>query len=625
MINLWTWTLQVALLVAVGAAVARVLGNARARLWFWQGLMVVAVLLPVVEPWTMPLPVAVEEIPVGVTITSTGVASRAPSYWETLGWSDVLVAGAGLRFAWLAVGLWRLRRLRGKAQRIASPIATYDAQVNWYASEQITGPVTFGRTVLLPARVFDMPEGMRNSIARHELLHVERGDWWFVMAEEALRGALWFHPAIWYALSQVQLAREQVVDREVVEGTRDQAGYLEALVAVAAQKMRPGISSDIAPAPLFLKKRQLAVRVAAMLKEGPMSKAKLMARGAVAASAMFVAMVAGVWLFPLVGSAQTVADGPGITVNAGAALQHRTPVFYPSGVTATGTIVVDASVNAKGEVTDARVVSGPEDLRKAVLANVLNWHYSTQPAPPTSARVTVTFAQATQPGVATAPPPPPPPPPPPGQTKGGRGGPFAVPQPTGVIGGRGTSPQVSGVIGAIYFQSMSAELEQRASRALGLKVGDTVPPIAQMQATLKSVDEHLALNMLRLGDGQLTLIIVQAGQGAPPPPPPPPPPPNFPAGATRVSAGVANAMIVNKVAPVYPPIAKQARVQGIVTLNVLIGKDGAVKETSPVSGPAMLIEAAQHAVGQWTYKPTLLNGQPVETLTQVEINFSLVQ
>jgi len=184
---------------------------------------------------------------------------------------------------------------------------------------------------------------------------------------------------------------------------------------------------------------------------------------------------------------------------------------------------------------------------------------------------------------------------------------------------------VSGAIGAIYFQGMSAELEQRASRALGLKVGDPMPPIAQMQATIKSVDEHLNLNVLRLSDGPLTLIIVPAGQGAPPPPPPPPPPPNFPASATRVSAGVANAMIVNKVPPVYPPIAKQARVQGIVTLNVLIGKDGTIKETAPVSGPAMLIEAAQDAVRQWTYKPTLLNGQPVETLTQVEINFSLLQ
>ncbi len=67
------------------------------------------------------------------------------------------------------------------------------------------------------------------------------------MAEETLRSVLWFHPAVWFALGQVQLAREQVVDREVVDATRNQASYLEALVAVAAQKMRP----DLAPAPHF--------------------------------------------------------------------------------------------------------------------------------------------------------------------------------------------------------------------------------------------------------------------------------------------------------------------------------------------------------------------------------------
>src|SRR5690606_26248851 len=109
----------------------------------------------------------------------------------------------------------------------------------------------------------ELPEAQREAIAYHELLHVERGDWTHVIAEEFVRSLLWFHPAVWYALAQVQLAREQAVDEEVVRATRDRTGYLDALVAVAARKM----VADVAPAPLFLKKRQLAVRVAAMLKE----------------------------------------------------------------------------------------------------------------------------------------------------------------------------------------------------------------------------------------------------------------------------------------------------------------------------------------------------------------------
>jgi len=85
----------------------------------------------------------------------------------------------------------------------------------------------------------------------------------FVLLEESIRSVLWFHPAIWFVLSRIQLAREQVVDAEVVSLTRDRERYLDALVAVAAQRLLP----DVAPAPLFLKKRQLAVRVAAVLKE----------------------------------------------------------------------------------------------------------------------------------------------------------------------------------------------------------------------------------------------------------------------------------------------------------------------------------------------------------------------
>ncbi len=62
-----------------------------------------------------------------------------------------------------------------------------------------------------------------------------------------------------------------------------------------------------------------------------------------------------------------VADGPGVVVEPGAKILHRSPVFYPSGVTTAGTVVVESTVNAKGEVTDAHVLSGPDELRNAAL------------------------------------------------------------------------------------------------------------------------------------------------------------------------------------------------------------------------------------------------------------------
>jgi len=74
---------------------------------------------------------------------------------------------------------------------------------------------------------------------------------------------------------------------------------------------------------------------------------------------------------------------------------------------------------------------------------------------------------------------------------------------------------------------------------------------------------------------------------------------------------------------VYPPLAKQARVSGVVQLKVIIGKDGAVKEVTAISGHPFLRQAAIDAVRQWIYQPTLLNGEPTEVSTEVAVNFTL--
>jgi protein TonB len=75
--------------------------------------------------------------------------------------------------------------------------------------------------------------------------------------------------------------------------------------------------------------------------------------------------------------------------------------------------------------------------------------------------------------------------------------------------------------------------------------------------------------------------------------------------------------------PVYPDLARSVRLQGHVVLAIVIGKDGSVEEIKLVSGHPLLAPAAMEAVKQWTYKPTMLNGQPVQVQTQVTVNFSL--
>jgi protein TonB len=94
---------------------------------------------------------------------------------------------------------------------------------------------------------------------------------------------------------------------------------------------------------------------------------------------------------------------------------------------------------------------------------------------------------------------------------------------------------------------------------------------------------------------------------------------------TRITKGgdVAAATATNKVAPVYPELARQARVEGIVRLHTLIDNDGSVIEVTYVSGPAMLVQAAIDAVKQWQFRPTILNGVPVQVECVLDINFRL--
>lgn len=91
----------------------------------------------------------------------------------------------------------------------------------------------------------------------------------------------------------------------------------------------------------------------------------------------------------------------------------------------------------------------------------------------------------------------------------------------------------------------------------------------------------------------------------------------------RVSQGVSEGMLVTKVTPPYPPMAKMARVQGSVILQAVISKNGSIENLRVVSGHPMLVQAALDAVKQWRYRPYLLNGEPVEVETQITVNFSL--
>lgn len=84
-----------------------------------------------------------------------------------------------------------------------------------------------------------------------------------------------------------------------------------------------------------------------------------------------------------------------------------------------------------------------------------------------------------------------------------------------------------------------------------------------------------------------------------------------------------NMTLVSKVTPVYPPEAKKARVSGTVELSAIIGKDGTVEDLTVVKGAPELAQSAMDAVRQWKYQPYLLNGDPVEVKTTINVIYSL--
>jgi TonB family protein len=91
----------------------------------------------------------------------------------------------------------------------------------------------------------------------------------------------------------------------------------------------------------------------------------------------------------------------------------------------------------------------------------------------------------------------------------------------------------------------------------------------------------------------------------------------------RMGGNVQAARIINRVQPEYPEAARNGRISGTVRLHVIIGKDGTIQQLEVMSGHPMLQQAALDAVRQWRYQPTLLNGEPVEVDTTIDVIFAL--
>ena len=589
--NLAAWSVQAAALIAAGGLAAFVfrLRVPRVRLAYWQALLAMCLLLPAVEPWRRAADSSIE-----VTLGAAWPVSpgRAPAH--SVPWGQallfVLASGCAARALWLASGVGKLRRWRRDARlfaplppRLDSLRAAIAPHAELRLAASLSGPVTFGLlrpVVVLPSPFAELPADIQEAIVCHELLHVRRRDWLVTVVEQAIRAALWFHPAIWWLIGQTQLAREQTVDGEVIALTGNRQQYLNALLAMAGH--RPAL--DLAPAALFLRKRHLKNRVALLLKEVTMSKRCLISFCAASCGVLLAAGWLALHTFPL-------QAAPVPQEAAQSNLLHSVAPQYPQAAREKhieGPVVLEVHIDAEGRVSDAKVLSGAEELRAAALAAILQWHYNPQAMSlPTTTQVTMDFKLA-PPGAPLVP-------------------------PETMLEGRHAR------IESITVEGLTPSARDELLRRLPVHQGDILDADG-MRATMASAlafDEHLRVALLLnpTDENSVRLRILLA-------------PPEAPATALgpskiRVGGNVQQAKLRSQVRPVYPPEAKAAGIQGLVRLEATVGKDGKIENLKVLEGDPTLAAAAIEAVRQWQYETTLLNGDPVEVVTTIDVNFTL--
>jgi TonB family protein len=293
------------------------------------------------------------------------------------------------------------------------------------------------------------------------------------------------------------------------------------------------------------------------------------------------------------------ADPGGITVDPGGPLLHRSSVVYPREALAhsiEGTVVLELSLDRNGEVAGATVVGGPVELRRAALESVPSWHYSSEMSLPAKVQAAFTF-KLTSPLEQGEPA-------------------FHMP----------TEPM--GKVMRLEIGGLTTAARDALAARLPFHEGDPLTPelVEKARPIISDFDSHLSLAIMPSGEGSVVLIRVpgQASRAESAEAAASEPPPNGQQ-RIRVSAEVMAAKLIGSTPAEYPPLAKQARISGVVHLNVLVGIDGHVANITLRSGHPILVAPAIAAVKSYVYQPTLLNGRPVEVSTQVDVNFPLDQ
>ena len=661
--NLGAYSAQILLLVALAGSLAALLriDAASVRYGFWRIVFALCLVLPLLQGRQVPsapeashVDARIEDtVPLPDTGHGTPVA-RSLDWVSLIG--PVLAAGAGARLLWLTFSLVRLRRLRCLGET-ASPCELHRdlaqlIEVNCeirYVPE-LRQPVTFGLVrpvVLLPADFATRSDDIQRAVLSHELFHVKRRDWGWLVLEEVVCALLWFNPAIWWLVSRVQLAREVVVDELAVLATGRRRTYVEALMSFAE-------GSSLAPVAAFGSRAQLFKRIVLISKEAGMSSRRLIFTFVVAVAALGSGAAYAVSAFPLSAGLQTVrqtAPGPleqqAKPVTPENPVPRRTnyePPAYPMEARAAGAsggVTLMLTLDELGRVAEARRVSlsvnstDPQvsvrvnnssgldqarflvnrsrqesDAVRAIAAAmedaafraVQQWRYEPPFAAPLSFPVTITVAENPEGPTVRR------------QVSGMPGADVAV-----RVGGNVRTPVKIKDVKPVYPPNAQAA---RISGIVILEVligSDGAVEEAQVLRSIPLLDQAAVDAVMQwrfaptLLNGQTVPVIMTVTV-------------NFTLDDSAGRRGripeelrprEVTPTVVKEVKPVYPPIAFSAGVEGSVEVEATIGTDGTVIDAHVVRSIPLLDEAAVEAVRQWKFTPV---GKP-RTVT-IELMFT---
>jgi TonB family protein len=602
------WQVPVAAAVAVLSCRLMRNGPAAHRHAVWVMALAAAILAPALSLRTIdlgPVPELTPALPTAmgaphmaasaVPAVSAPVAPRTISLAERTAFILIAVYALFLLFrvARLALAWRRTRQVRAGAHGAAFPEPVRRVwtrcqeafgidDVELLFSPSISGPVAAGRAIILPESLRESTaEDVLTTAIGHEMAHIARHDFGFNLLYELLLLPLSFHPAAWLIRSGIERTREMACDELVTRRLIEPGAYAQSIVSIARGMLAlpgPGYTLGVFDGDILEERiRRLLERPAADLR-----RARLLLAGGL--SAVAVCGVAASML-ALTARAQSATDSMKL---AEAALNRRD--------------FTEAHKQAR-KAADA----DPTNKVALYMVGFSDWSLS---YPDYAAAHVAAGMQPQDPGI--------------------------IPDPAARLKLR--VAHMSQIAEGLDVLQRAIDLDADFSDAMAymnllyrIEAGIVESSAESAELIAKAdhwVGEALDAKQRRPpANGNFV--------AAPPPPPPPPPPGQFQKlqallqasapGVILVEGKAQQAKLVNAPPPIYPQSARDAGIAGTVRVSVLIGKDGKVERIMALSGAPALVGAAMEAVRQWVYQPTTLNGEPVEVITTVDVNFAIGQ